>query len=67
MKPARVRPSISLLTDNDVRDMLRMDNMRRHWKEFEKYYPASFRKSVDDLLREAGHKRTKRKVSGTTN
>ena len=51
----------------DVRDMLRMENMRRHWQEFEQYYPASFRKSVNDLLHEAGLNRTKRKASGTTN
>ena len=40
--------------ETDLRDMMAMKNMRRHWKEFEKYYPASFRRYVNHLLHDAG-------------
>lgn len=38
----------------DLRDIVRMPNMRRHWSIVEKYYPASFQKSVNEILHEAG-------------
>jgi hypothetical protein len=41
----------------DLRDIVKMPNMRRHWRAVQKYYPASFRKSVNDILHEAGHER----------
>lgn len=44
--------------ERDLRDMLELPNMRRHWKNYGKYYPASFQKSVNDILHEAGHERT---------
>lgn len=44
--------------DVDFRDVLSMANMRRHWQRFGKYYPASFQKSVNDILDEAGFDRT---------
>jgi hypothetical protein len=52
--------------ETDLRDMMKMKNMRRHWGEFEKYYPASFRRFVNDLLRYAGHKRTRKKARAIT-
>lgn len=38
----------------DFRDMMLMNNMRRHWTRFKKYYPTSFQRSVDNLFIEAG-------------
>jgi hypothetical protein len=43
--------------DHDLRDMLGMPNMRRHWQEFGRFYPASFQGVVNEVLHEAGHKR----------
>ena len=40
--------------DHDVRDMIRMPNMRRHWHQYGKYYPASFRNWVREILHDAG-------------
>jgi hypothetical protein len=42
--------------ERDLRDMFELASMRRHWRAFGKYYPASFQKAVDDILDEAGHK-----------
>lgn len=42
--------------ERDLRDMFELASMRRHWRAFGKYYPASFRKAVNDILDEAGHK-----------
>jgi hypothetical protein len=38
--------------DVDLRDMLTMANMRRHWQTFGKYYPDSFQEAVNDILNE---------------
>ena len=43
---------------HDLLDMFGMSNMRRHWQQFERFYPASFRRSVNEILHEAGHERT---------
>ena len=48
--------------DVDFRDMMGMENMRRHWKKFGKFYPASFQRSVNDILDEAGHELTDEKA-----
>jgi len=40
--------------ERDVRDMMQLPNMRRHWEEYKKYYPASFREWVNSILNEAG-------------
>ncbi len=40
--------------ETDFRDIVRMPNMRRHWSAVEKYYPASFQRSVNEILHEAG-------------
>jgi len=40
--------------ERDLRDMLELPNMRRHWREYEKYYPTSFQKSVNDIIDEVG-------------
>lgn len=39
----------------DFRDMMGMENMRRHWNKFGKFYPASFQETVNQILNEAGH------------
>ena len=52
--------------ETDLRDMMQMENMRRHWHEFERYYPASFRKSVTEILDKAERKRTKKKGGALT-
>jgi hypothetical protein len=44
--------------DTDLRDIVTMSNMRRHWRKFGKYYPASFQKSVNDILDKAGLNQT---------
>jgi hypothetical protein len=46
--------------EQDLRDTITMPNMRRHWLRYGKYYPASFRKSVDEILREAGQQGTEK-------
>ena len=38
----------------ELREMLAMCNVRRQWQKFGKSYPASFQKSVNDILGEAG-------------
>ena len=43
--------------EHDLLDMFGMSNMRRHWQEFEQFYPASFRRSVNDILHEAERER----------
>jgi hypothetical protein len=43
---------------NVDRDMVTMSNMRRQWQRFGKYYPASFQRTVNDILDEAGHEQT---------
>jgi hypothetical protein len=48
--------------EHDLRDMFGMPNMRRHWQEFGRFYPASFRNTVNDILHEAGHKRSGEKA-----
>ena len=40
--------------EHDIRDMITMKNMRRHWEAYGKYYPASFRNWVTDTLNNAG-------------
>jgi hypothetical protein len=39
----------------DFRDMMGMENMRRHWRKFGKFYPASFQEVVNQILNEAGY------------
>lgn len=39
----------------DLRDMMSMSNMQRQWRGHGEYYPASFQKSVNDILRETGN------------
>jgi len=57
--------------ETDLRDMLLLRNMRRHWNEFGKYYPASFQETVNAILHEAGYQQdatggvgTKRSIPG---
>lgn len=40
--------------ERDLRDFMSMSNMRRHWRKFEKYYPASFQAYVNTIIAEAG-------------
>jgi hypothetical protein len=55
---ADVRESLEI----DFRDMMGMENVRRHWKKFGKFYPASFQELVHDILNEAGHEVTDEKA-----
>ena len=50
----------------DLRDMMLLENMRRHWQTFGKYYPASFQESVNDILNKAGHVSTAEKAEEPT-
>jgi hypothetical protein len=40
----------------DLRDMMTMKNLRRHWRKVAKFYPASFQESINNILHKAGHK-----------
>jgi len=51
----------------DLRGMMSMQNLRRHWQEFGKIYPASFQKSVAEILHGAGRKLSKRKAVSVRN
>jgi phage antirepressor YoqD-like protein len=48
--------------ERDLLDMFEMSSMRRHWQAHGKFYPASFQKSVNDLLNKAGHEPTGEKA-----
>ena len=52
--------------ETDIRDMMLLENMRRHWQTFGKYYPASFQESVNDILNKAGHVSTAEKAEEPT-
>jgi hypothetical protein len=52
--------------ERDLRDMLELPNMRRHWQTYGKYYPTSFQKSVNDILHEVGYGLTGRKSDEVT-
>jgi hypothetical protein len=41
----------------EFRDMMLMANMRRQWERSGEFYPASFQKSVNEILSEAGQGR----------
>lgn len=47
--------------ERDLRDMLELPNMRRHWQKYGKYYPTSFQKSVNDIIDEVGCELTGKK------
>jgi hypothetical protein len=47
--------------ERDLRDMLELPNMRRHWQIYGKYYPTSFQKSVNDIIDEVGCEMTGQK------
>ena len=51
----------------DLRGMMSMQNLRRHWKEFGKIYPVSFQKSVAKILHDTGGKLPKKKVPAVRN
>ena len=39
--------------ETDVRDFMTMDNMRRHWSAYGRYYSTSFRAFVDRIVNES--------------
>jgi hypothetical protein len=57
-KSGNLKPDVRESLEVDFRDMMGMENMRRHWKKFGKFYPASFQELVNDILNEAGYKLT---------
>lgn len=36
----------------DMKDFMAMSNMRRHWRQYGKYYPVSFRYFVNNVIQE---------------
>ena len=52
--------------ERDLRDMLELPNMRRHWRKYGKYYPTSFQKSVNDIIDEVGCEMTGQKPDEVT-
>jgi hypothetical protein len=50
----------------DLHDMMTMKNLRRHWRKVEKFYPASFQESINDILHKAGHKSPDEKADEAT-
>ena len=57
-----LKPDVRESLEIDFRDMMGMENMRRHWKKFGKFYPASFQDLVNDILNEAGYEPTDEKT-----
>ena len=53
-----LKPDVRESLEIDFRDMMGMENMRRHWRKFGKFYPASFQTLVNNILNEAGHELT---------
>ena len=47
--------------ERDLRDMIELPNMRRHWQKYGKYYPTSFQKSVNDIIDKVGCEMTGQK------
>jgi hypothetical protein len=37
--------------ERDVADFMTMENIRKHWQRYGKFYPTSFRKYVDEILK----------------
>jgi hypothetical protein len=54
-KSGNLKPDVRESLEIDFRDMMGMENMRRHWKKFGKFYPASFQELVNNILNEAGY------------
>ncbi|MDB6025853.1 MAG: hypothetical protein JWM68_2076 [Verrucomicrobiales bacterium] len=50
MKRSVVRGELRENLERDIFDMLRMHNMRKHWREFGTFYPSSFKKYVNGIL-----------------
>ena len=54
-KSGNLKPDVRESLEIDFRDMMGMENMRRYWKKFGKFYPASFQELVNNILNEAGY------------
>lgn len=48
--PDELRESL----ERDMRDFLKLENMRTHWRRYGNFYPTSFQQFVDGLMQEGG-------------
>lgn len=44
-----LEPELSASLEADFRDLLRQENMQRHWRLYRQFYPPSFQAYVDTL------------------
>lgn len=52
--------------EHDLRDTIMLPNMCRHWQKYGKYYPASFRTWVSEILDDAGNEEAGARSGNTT-
>ena len=46
-----LQPELKESLERNLADFLTMQNMQRHWQHYGTFYPASFQKCVNDLLK----------------
>jgi hypothetical protein len=46
-----VQPELKASLERNLVDFMTMENMRRHWQHYGSFYPASFQKCVNAILK----------------